>query len=523
MSNEIKYFKQFFISMIVGFTILIATSLSWNITNERKTTYELAKVEALGNYNKDLAFRKWASMHGGVYVPITDSIVPNPYLEFVKERNITTNTGQILTLINPAYMTRLVFQIGAVQYGEKGHITSLHPLNPKNKADEWETNALKMFQDGKQEYSSIENINNENHLRYMKPLVIENSCIKCHANQGYKIGDIRGGISVAIPMKKYKEILKVKINNLILTHSIIYLLLLLIGSLSYRRILMVAKQKNDSQKRVIQSEAILKEQNNKLIVANQKAIESDRLKTIFLQNMSHEIRTPMNAILGFSSLLPQEFNNKIKLSEYTNIISQRGKDLLYIISDLLDISKIESENIALHTEQFLLNDLITELTPTFCEIQKRYDKAHLELKLPNTEKSNNIILFTDKGKLKQVITNLVNNAFKFTDKGYIKVDLKVETNGLLTFYIKDTGIGIPETYHKSIFNRFSQVEQNADRIYGGTGLGLSIVKGLVEKLGGEIHLQSLLQRGSLFYFTIPISHSDEDHLKLENRKSSISV
>ena len=507
--------------MIVGFTILIASSLIWNISNEKKTTYELAKVEALGNYNKDLSFRRWAAMHGGVYVPITDSILPNPYLEFVKERDIVTTTGQKLTLINPAYMTRLVFQIGAKQYGEKGHITSLHPLNPKNKADEWENNALKMFTNGNQEYSSIEKFHNESHLRYMKPIVVENSCIKCHANQGYKVGDIRGGISVAIPMKKYEEILKAKINNLILTHSIIYFLLILIGSLSYRRMLMVVKQRNASQKKVIQNEAILKEQNKKLTVANQKAIESDRLKTIFLQNMSHEIRTPMNAILGFSSLLPQEFNNKKKLSEYTNIISQRGKDLLFIISDLLDISKIESENLALNTEQFLLNDLLTEITPTICEIQKRFDKTHLELKLPDTERFKNIILYTDKGKLKQIIINLVNNAFKFTHEGHIKIDFKTEKSGLLTIYIKDTGIGIPEAYHKSIFNRFSQVEQSAGRIYGGTGLGLSIVKGLIEKLGGEIHLQSLLQKGSLFYFTIPIFYSDQNLLKPETDRSEI--
>ncbi|PCH70570.1 MAG: hypothetical protein COC06_04125 [Bacteroidales bacterium] len=502
MSKEIRYITNFFILIIICITLLIGSSLAWNIHKENQTSYELAKVEASGNYNKDMVFRRWASMHGGVYVPITDSIQPNPHLNFLAEQNITTTTGKKLTLINPAYMTRLVFQIGEKQYGQKGHITSLNPINPENEADEWETKALKSFENGVSEYSSVEKIDNKKYLRLMRPIIVENSCLKCHASQGYQLGDIRGGISVSIPMNKFRLIMQAKINRMISTHLISYLVILFFSALAYQRILIEMKKRNRAQKIILKNEVILQQQNKELLLAKEQAIESDRLKTVFLQNMSHEIRTPMNAIMGFSSLLPEQFHNKNDLQEYSNIIMQRCNDLLSIINDIMDISKIETKQVLLTLEECNLDFLLTEIQVLFAEEQKRQSKTNISL-LINNSTTDNRTFTTDKRKLRQILINLISNALKFTDKGQIEIGFSINESKNIIFYVSDTGIGIPASEQKNIFDRFTQVEQGENRIFSGTGLGLSIVQGLTNALSGEIHLDSELGKGSTFTITLP--------------------
>jgi len=182
---------------------LIIASLSWNLIHVKRTFFELAESEARSSFNKDLVYRRWAAMHGGVYVPPTKETPPNPYLTFIPDRDIVTRTGKRLTLMNPAYMTRQVFDLSRDQYGVRGHITSLKPIRPENAADAWETKALRAFEHGTKEVTSVELVNGSPYLRLMRPLLTEASCLTCHRHQGYKLGDIRGGISVSIPFSIY--------------------------------------------------------------------------------------------------------------------------------------------------------------------------------------------------------------------------------------------------------------------------------------------------------------------------------
>jgi PAS domain S-box-containing protein len=242
---------------------------------------------------------------------------------------------------------------------------------------------------------------------------------------------------------------------------------------------------------------------SELLLAKEKAEESDRLKTAFLQNMSHEIRTPMNAIIGFSELLMRNFNNKPKLEKYTSTIIQRSFDLLDIINDILDIAKIESGQLELSPVPCNIKHLFDELSSTFIGLRMRQNKTEVNFKIEIAQALNNVDILVDDVKLKQILINLISNALKFTHKGKIEAGCKLYDDNFLLFYISDTGIGIPTEMQEYIFERFIQVDTSTARLYGGTGLGLAIVKGLTQLLGGKVWLESEFGKGSTFYFTIP--------------------
>jgi len=238
-----------------------------------------------------------------------------------------------------------------------------------------------------------------------------------------------------------------------------------------------------------------------LVLARERAEESDRLKTMFLQNMSHEIRTPMNAIVGFAELLDDNFGDKSKISQFSQIIQQRSRDLLELINDILDLSRIESGKQSINFEPCDLNILFDELNDMFQIYRMKKEKHAIRLLFyPICDPSKSVII-TDKMKLRQIFINLINNAFKFTDKGKIEVGCSFSSSNEMQFYVSDTGNGIPPDKQKLIFSRFTQLNNTSDNPQGGTGLGLSIVKGLVELLGGQIWIQSAVGEGTRFTFS----------------------
>lgn len=239
--------------------------------------------------------------------------------------------------------------------------------------------------------------------------------------------------------------------------------------------------------------------------AKERAEESDRLKTAFLQNMSHEIRTPMNAIMGFAQLMPTNIGNKEKLERFSEIICQRCEDLLEIINGILDISKIESGQIPMVKEICNLPEIFEELKGFFKEQQIKLKKQNISFDLKCEDKHAPVNILTDKVKLMQIFINLISNAFKFTREGKIEGGCMVDEQKELIFYVSDTGLGIPPDKHQYIFERFTQVQNDQTRLTGGTGLGLPIVKGLVELMGGRVWLDSTPGTGTTFYFTIQVN------------------
>jgi signal transduction histidine kinase len=235
-----------------------------------------------------------------------------------------------------------------------------------------------------------------------------------------------------------------------------------------------------------------------LIIAKERAEESDNLKTAFLQNMSHEIRTPLNGIIGFSRLLNVEYISKDDIKEFTAMISLSGKRLLEIVNNVLDIARIQTGQVNIEQKPIIISSLFSDLKNFFSQLAK-VKNISLKFHIPSGRYQ---AIYSDEAKLFQILTNLINNALKFTKSGNIDLGYEKKDNAI-QFYVKDTGIGIPPEMYERIFDRFIQADQSLSRGYEGAGLGLAICKGLVELLGGRIWVESKINKGTTFFFTIP--------------------
>lgn len=267
-------------------TLLIIASLSWNIHQQHRQSLDLAINEARANFNKDLAFRLWATKHGGVYVPTDERTPPNEHLQRIPERDIETPSGRKLTLMNPAYMLRQLMTDYSELYGVRGRITSLNYLNPINAPDEWEKKALLAFGKGVPEILEFGDIDGKPYLRLMRPMITREGCLKCHEHQGYKVDDIRGGVGVSVAMAPYLAAERRSVNAQSLTHGVIWLLgigaIQLVVGQTRRRI----EERMEAEKAIRQSEQRLR-----TILNNSTAVIflKDREGKYLLVNRQYEL------------------------------------------------------------------------------------------------------------------------------------------------------------------------------------------------------------------------------------------
>jgi len=262
--------RNLLILMGALFAIGAALSLQENITQLRDDRYRLATSTGNVLFRTIVATRAWVALHGGVYVPVTDTVRPNPYLN-VPDRDVRTTDGRELTLVNPAFMTRLVGEI-LTREGYTVHLTSLKTLRPGNAPDDWERVALERFEKGSPLEYSLTGPAGNRVFRYMQPLKTEAACLQCHAGQGYKVGDIRGGIGIAFPYAPFERSIRAGERRAIATHAIFFAAALAILIFLGLRIMKLAGSLEDAQRQVKTLEGILP------MCANCKKIRKDGAK-----------------------------------------------------------------------------------------------------------------------------------------------------------------------------------------------------------------------------------------------------
>ena len=251
-----------------------------------------------------------------------------------------------------------------------------------------------------------------------------------------------------------------------------------------------------------------------LIRAKEKAEESDRLKTAFLQNMSHEVRTPLNAIVGLSDLMISGVKTPEQLALYSEIISKSSEKLVGIITDVIEISQIQAKQLTAKLSDFKILTLFGDIEKKFSQLAK---EKNIDLIFSKNGNADNLIVSSDYEKLNRILTHLVDNAIKFTIQGSVEVKYEVTENSM-HFTISDTGIGIPDDLKDMIFEPFRQIEMSMTRNFGGNGLGLSIVKAFTDLLDGHLSLKSELNKGTVVSVSIPLGKTIDGKLIKPEKK-----
>ncbi len=464
----------------LGWTALATSMYIWMFASHRHETLDNAAIQARAAFEKDVLYRRWSALRGGVYVRAGELTPPNPFLTGAN-RDITASDGTRLTLVNPAYMTRQVHELQKTDSSVLGHITSLRPLNPGNAPDAWEQKALRSFEQGSPEQGSVEDLAGSTYFRLMRPLFVEQSCLKCHAVQGYKVGEVRGGISVAVPMAPILAVSSRHQRHTVLRYGGLWavgVIGLLFAYLGLRRQLV------------------------QLAGAREAADSANRAKSEFLTNMSHEIRTPMTAILGFADLLQNGEQTPSDRLNSIETIRRNGQHLLSIINDTLDLSKIEAGRMLVEHIPCSPCQIVADVAAL---MRPRATAQGLSLEVDYAFPLPGAIL-SDPVRLQQILTNLVGNAVKFTAKGGVRIlvgaDNSTPATSRLKFEVVDTGLGINPEQISKLFQSFTQADSSTTRKYGGTGLGLAISRRLAQLLGGDIIVESSPDAGSRFVLTI---------------------
>lgn len=453
-------------------------SLFWNIYTSNSEDFNLAIHTAQTHFQQIVNMRAWSERHHGVYVPITKSMQPNSYL-VDPLRDVTTTNGTKLTKIDSAYMTRQVAEItDANSEGVKIHLTSLKPIRPKNKPLEWEKKALELFEQNSRmlEFGEFHKESQKDLFRYIAPLFVKTRCLKCHVNQGYKVGDIRGGISVTLPFSKANKL------PLWIGHGIIFIIGIII--------LWIAG-------------TFIKSNSNRLKSTVNTLKEVQTQKNNFIVSLNHELRTPLTSIMGFTELLESVDCrcSEDEKSSYLLQIKHSSYHLLKLINELLDISKIETGSIAIRCQIIDLEKIISEALEM---MKTQFIKKGLSI--TTTLNSTSLQVCADEKRVTQVFLNLLSNAYKFTPAGgKINIQVMAQGNLYLKILISDTGIGINEDQQDKIFEKFHQVNLKRDEALGGIGIGLALTKKIVTLQGGDIGVDSKLKKGSTFWFTLPIT------------------
>jgi len=401
--------RQSFILIGLGWTAAVCISLGWVLSDEWSDAVALARQSAITAYEKDTLYRRWNSEHGGVYVPVTKDTRPNPALQSLPERDIETPSGRQLTLVNHAYMIRQVYEMNP--NGPEGRLVSLTPINPKNSPDPWESEALRSFSAGRKESDAVQVMNGQRRLRLVRPLVLEGACIRCHAAQGHREGDIYGGMSITLAMAPYEAGARAGMVAALIGHAGLWLvgltgIFLAWHSLRERMLerqqAMVALADALGDKAVLLQELQHRVKNNLQVISSLLNLEADSLPDAAQGPLRMCVRRVQSMALIHNQLYGKEDLGRLDFGEYAKGLT----------SDLFQAYCVRSEVVRLRLD----------LDPILLDVKQAIPCGLI---------------------LNELLTNSLKYAFPGGRAGEILVALHCQDNGLVSLRVADNGVGLP--------------------------------------------------------------------------------
>ncbi|NTU91402.1 MAG: response regulator [Chlorobiaceae bacterium] len=505
-----KVFDSLTLTFAFTWTLAIAFSLGISSWQMHQAVHNIATVHAQQAYEKEYGFRRWNEFTDKAFTIVEQPGQTALPIDLFMNRTIVSPSGRVISTANIANVPNR-FHSPVRDNDEFGsRLTGFVPTLPENVPDTWEKQALASLRSGQSEVVSITRNGSKHYLRLMRPLVATKACLQCHAAQGFRTGNIIGGLSIMLPMNIYRSSEKHQLAALSIGHGIFWFLGLVGIRLGTRKIRRSREKLELLLEHTEQLNRVLAEETDRANALADKARKASAAKSEFLANMSHEIRTPMNAIIGMAELM-NETDLTPRQQHYVTMFQSAGENLLNIINDILDISKVEAGHLELEQTGFILSDLVVGT----CDIiSERASNKGIEFSIRKSKGLPEYVV-GDPARIRQILVNLVGNAIKFTKKGSITVSMEVvepsagqngskDHKAVVRFDVADTGIGIPEDKIPIIFDNFTQSSSSTTREYGGTGLGLAISKRLVTLMGGEISVTSKVGEGSCFTFTVPL-------------------
>lgn len=487
--NPNKTSRPLVVVLMVLWTVIIVVSLLWGLFEMKHRVIDTARIQADMAYNKNIIYRRWNTEHGGVYVEVTDELQPNKYLSDLPERDVTTPSGKTLTLINPALMMRQIYEMTRAEHDIIERLVSLTPLNPDNMADPWEAEALRSLASGSSEgVSKTVVLDGAEYMRQIRPLVTEKSCLRCHAGQGYREGDVHGGISIMLPMTKLRETASKSAATLVTAHIVLWFL----GS---GAIFWVAMRLRRAElDRIIMSEELMKAQKHESL-------------GILAGGIAHDYNNLLTAIMANISLAIQMERSHTKADGTENVALESLLDAEKATQMARDLSK---QLMTFAKGEAPVKELVPDVGRLIREsagFALRGSNVCCEFSIPGG-------LFTieaDTGQINQVLQNLMINADQAMPGGGV-VRVKAENLTLsdealpplkpgryLKVTIEDQGVGIPKEHLSKVFDPYFTTKES------GSGLGLATVYSIIKSHGGHIAVESNISVGTTFTIYLPAS------------------
>ena len=508
MPEQPELTQRIYSSVVLAlvWTLAVGGLFFWNNHLSSTHSNQMARTDAINAFNKDQSLRLWAAGHGGVYMEAINGVAPSPYMEHIEERDVMTESGRLLTLVNPATMLNQIMSEYSELYGVQGRLVGLTPLNPKDQADAWEEKAIEAFKNGAKEVEEFTSTGGQDFYRLIRPMIANRQCLKCHGFQGYEPGDVLGGVGIILPMEDYRQRLAKVLQGNFWSHGLTWLLGMIglttwhvsgirsIRERAHARAKLAAAYDNLEQ--------MVAARTTELELSRKKAEEADNTKSKFLASMSHELRTPLNAIIGFSSTIKEEIFGPVgneKYQDYIDDINSSGQHLLELINDILDVSAIEEGALELFEEEVSLPKVIDD---SIHLIKPRMEFGQVTITSSITQSTP--LIFVDERRIKQVFLNLLSNAVKFSPEGekvLISAHLNADTS--LSVTVTDNGVGMDSKGIEISLSRFGQTDDDLERKYEGTGLGLPLSRRLMEEHAGTLEIESEKGRGTKITITFP--------------------